>query len=77
MLHIVGLTGITQNPKTKDFMLIMDYANGGNLHNYLQKNFINLTWYSKLSNLLNILMGYLYFFSFRFIKKKKTKPQLV
>src|SRR5438034_747166 len=25
-------------------MLVMEYANGGNLHNYLQKNFVDITW---------------------------------
>ena len=61
MLHIVGLTGITQNPKTKDFMLIMDYANGGSLYSYLQKNFINITWKKKVDILWRISTGYLYF----------------
>ena len=39
----------------------MEYANGGNLHNYLQENFINITWEGKLRILLNISEGYLYF----------------
>ena len=41
---VVKCYGITQDPETKEFMLIMEYANGGNLHNYLQKNFRNITW---------------------------------
>jgi len=42
-------------------MLIMDYANNGDLHKYLQNNFANITWNSKLLILLQISKGYLYF----------------
>lgn len=38
-------------------MLIMEYANGGNLHNYLQKNFTNITWEMKLKILSYIAKG--------------------
>ena len=42
-------------------MLIMNYASGGNLHNYLQKNFVDITWDIKLYILWQISDGYLYF----------------
>ena len=42
-------------------MIIMNYADGGDLHNYLQNNFINITWSTKLDILWNISLGYLYF----------------
>ena len=61
MAFIIKCYGITQDPETKEFMLIMEYANGGNLHNYLQKNFRNITWRQKLCILFNISEGYLYF----------------
>ncbi|POG67175.1 kinase-like domain-containing protein [Rhizophagus irregularis DAOM 181602=DAOM 197198] len=38
-------------------MLIMDYAEGGDLHNYLQKNFINITWIDKINILNDISSG--------------------
>ena len=41
-------------------MLIMKYANGGDLHNYLQINFTNITWEKKLYILWRISDGYLY-----------------
>ena len=34
--------GVTKDPKTKEYMLVMNYASGGNLHNHLQKNFTNI-----------------------------------
>ena len=37
----------------------MDYANKGDLHNYLQKDFANITWKAKLDILKSISMGYL------------------
>ena len=60
MAFIIKCYGITQDPETKEFMLIMEYANGGNLHNYLQKNFRNIKWEKKLSMLQGISSGYLY-----------------
>ena len=41
-------------------MLIMEYANEGNLHDYLQKNFVNITWERKIKFLWQISVGYLY-----------------
>jgi hypothetical protein len=43
-------------------MLILNYAEGGNLHDYLQKNFINLTWDNKLLILVGLSIGYLCIF---------------
>ncbi|POG61676.1 kinase-like domain-containing protein, partial [Rhizophagus irregularis DAOM 181602=DAOM 197198] len=35
----------------------MEYANGGNLHDYLQNNFINITWKEKSHILAKIITG--------------------
>ncbi|UZO05150.1 uncharacterized protein OCT59_025510 [Rhizophagus irregularis] len=55
--HIIKYYGITQDPNTKDHMIIMQYADGGDLHNYLQNNFKNITWKDKLTILLEISRG--------------------
>ncbi|CAB4488641.1 unnamed protein product [Rhizophagus irregularis] len=55
--YIIKVHGITQDLQTKDFMLVMEYASGGNLHNYLQGNFVNITWNKKLRILWNISEG--------------------
>ncbi|GES85211.1 kinase-like domain-containing protein [Rhizophagus clarus] len=57
--HIINCRGITQDPVTKDYMIIMTYADGGNLHDYMQKNFINITWRNKIEILENISRGLL------------------
>ena len=35
----------------------MEYADGGDLHNYLRKNFTNITWENKLTIILEISKG--------------------
>jgi len=32
---------------TKEYLLVMQYADGGDLRNYLENNFKNLTWDDK------------------------------
>ncbi|GBB83583.1 hypothetical protein RclHR1_10290005 [Rhizophagus clarus] len=54
---VIECYGITQDPVTKEYMLIMAYANGGNLHDYLRKNFKNITWCEKLNILRRISSG--------------------
>ena len=40
----------------------MQYASGGDLHNWLQKKFTETTWKEKLDILRQISEGYLHFF---------------
>src|ERR1044071_2147065 len=49
--------GITQNPITEDFIIIMKYYQLGSLRDYLTKNFYNIKWSEKLQILRNILAG--------------------
>lgn len=49
------------DPATNDYMLIMQYADGGNLHNYLKIHFSDITWKEKIWIIFNISNGYLYF----------------
>ncbi|GES97118.1 kinase-like domain-containing protein [Rhizophagus clarus] len=42
--HIIRTHGITKAPKLGDYMLVMQYASGGDLYNWLQKNFAKITW---------------------------------
>ena len=58
MVFIIKYYGITQDPKTKDFMLIMEYAGGGDLHKYLQECFRDIDWNTKLAILCQISDGY-------------------
>jgi hypothetical protein len=64
---VINCYGITQDPTTKEYMLIMEYANGGNLHEYLQKNFIDVSWKVKLNILRYISLGYIVIVYYIFI----------
>ncbi|POG81705.1 kinase-like domain-containing protein [Rhizophagus irregularis DAOM 181602=DAOM 197198] len=55
--YIIKCHGITKDPITKEYMFIMKYANGGDLHNYLQENFAEITWKKKLHILWRISDG--------------------
>ncbi|RIB27355.1 kinase-like domain-containing protein [Gigaspora rosea] len=44
----LAIYGITQNTKTKEYLMVFQYADNGSLHNYLTKNFSELTWQTKL-----------------------------
>ncbi|GES80830.1 kinase-like domain-containing protein [Rhizophagus clarus] len=54
---IIRCYGVSQNPLTKDYLLIMDYAKGGNLSDYLQKYFVKITWAEKIKILTDFSYG--------------------
>ncbi|PKY25565.1 kinase-like protein [Rhizophagus irregularis] len=68
-VRIIGFHGITQDPITEEYILVMEYANSGNLHNYLQKNFINITWTEKLRILKDISSGLKYIHANNFMHR--------
>ncbi|PKC14591.1 kinase-like protein [Rhizophagus irregularis] len=45
--RIIRCLGISQDVTTKEYLLVMQYANGGDLRNYLKDNFKKLTWEDK------------------------------
>ncbi|CAH1757940.1 2968_t:CDS:2 [Entrophospora sp. SA101] len=51
--------GFTQNPKTKIYMIVMDYAPDGNLHQFIKSSsyYKNISWFDKISLLYNISFG--------------------
>src|SRR5437763_7084364 len=46
--------GVTQDPETKEYMIVMQYANNGSLLSYLGQNINKLTWMDKLRHLFDI-----------------------
>src|SRR5436305_15076256 len=55
--HILGIYGISQNPNTKDYIIVLEYIEGGNFNNWMNKNFKNFNWMNKLMALSNIISG--------------------
>ncbi|GBC08389.1 hypothetical protein RclHR1_08080003 [Rhizophagus clarus] len=47
--------GLTKHPETKEFMIIMELADKGNLRNVLSNNFKNILWKDKLYILYNLI----------------------
>src|ERR1051325_11397690 len=54
---VVRCYGITKDPKTNNFMMVMEYAQYGSLRQHLDKNFNSLNWTGKLYNLFYISSG--------------------
>ncbi|CAB4445271.1 unnamed protein product [Rhizophagus irregularis] len=54
---IIGFYGITQDPETKDYMMILDYAEDGSLRDYLDKNYSILNWDKKIGYLQDAILG--------------------
>ncbi|CAB5208741.1 unnamed protein product [Rhizophagus irregularis] len=42
--HIIRTYGFTRDPKFDDYILVMQFASGGDLHNWIQQNFTKITW---------------------------------
>src|SRR5581483_10850706 len=47
--------GITKDPETQDFMMVMKFANEGDLRRVLSSNFSSILWKEKVYLLLNLI----------------------
>src|SRR5438128_4729578 len=54
MSSFLSIYGVTQQPETKEYMIVMQYANNGSLLSYLDQNINKLTWRRKLECLRDI-----------------------
>src|SRR5581483_8826233 len=54
---IIQCYGITKDPGTNNFIMVMKYADDGSLRQDLNKNFISMSWWKKLYILYNISDG--------------------
>src|SRR5436190_1678960 len=50
----LAIYGVTQDPETKEYIIVMQYANNGSLLSYLDQNINKLTWKMKLQHLKRI-----------------------
>ncbi|RHZ74808.1 hypothetical protein Glove_219g63 [Diversispora epigaea] len=49
--------GITQDPETHSFMIVLEYTKDGNLREYLKINFNHINWNQKLENLRDLSLN--------------------
>ncbi|RIA81734.1 kinase-like domain-containing protein [Glomus cerebriforme] len=54
---IIRLYGITQDPNTKNYMMVLDHAENGSLRSYLNKSYNELSWKTKINYLYWIVCG--------------------
>src|SRR5581483_11305282 len=56
-LSIIQFYGITKDPETNNFMMVMDYLEDGSLRQSLNKNFNSINSWDKLNILRTIANG--------------------
>uniref|UniRef100_U9TH97 Protein kinase domain-containing protein n=1 Tax=Rhizophagus irregularis (strain DAOM 181602 / DAOM 197198 / MUCL 43194) TaxID=747089 RepID=U9TH97_RHIID len=54
---VIKFYGITQNPETKDYIMVMHFVENGNLRKFLNESYCKLNWYDKLNCLWIIAYG--------------------
>ena len=52
--RFLEIYGVTQDPETKEYLIVMQHANNGELLSYLDQNINKLTWRMKLRHLRSI-----------------------
>ncbi|CAG8500215.1 9753_t:CDS:2, partial [Racocetra fulgida] len=55
--RVLHCYGITQHKESNNYMMVMEYANNGDLRHYLIKNYRLLSWGQKLRMLRDIALG--------------------
>ncbi|CAB4420291.1 unnamed protein product [Rhizophagus irregularis] len=55
--RIIKHYGVTQEPETKNYVMVLDYAENGSLRNYLNTNYDKLSWSDKINYLHSIAHG--------------------
>ncbi|GES74740.1 kinase-like domain-containing protein [Rhizophagus clarus] len=61
--------GLMVNPETKEFMMIMRFADGVNLRSYLSNNFNNIKWRNKVLFLFYLSLDLKYFHTLKYCHK--------
>src|SRR3954463_15100241 len=54
--YVMMCFGITKDPESNDFMIVMGYAKNGSLRQCLNKSFNSMKWYKKL-DILELIAG--------------------
>ena len=52
--------GVTQEPNTQNYALVLQFMENGSLRSYLNQNFNSITWYQKLNMMKHISVGISY-----------------
>ncbi|GET02564.1 kinase-like domain-containing protein [Rhizophagus clarus] len=55
--RIIRFYGITQDPETENYIMVLEYADNGSLRRYLDTDYNKLNWESKIICLYDIITG--------------------
>ncbi|EXX78254.1 Cla4p [Rhizophagus irregularis DAOM 197198w] len=55
--NILRIYGLSQDPVTKEYIIVLEYAEGGNFNSWVNKNGEKFSWLFKINTLLNISNG--------------------
>ncbi|PKK73676.1 hypothetical protein RhiirC2_775718 [Rhizophagus irregularis] len=55
--RFIKFYGITQDPKSENYIMVLDYAENGSLRNYLDTSYNKLSWSDKINYLYSIAHG--------------------
>ncbi|CAG8488192.1 4312_t:CDS:2 [Ambispora gerdemannii] len=55
--YIIDFYGISSDPTSRDFIFVMQFAQKGSLHDFLEANFNQIQWNDKLKILFGIISG--------------------
>ncbi|GBC02681.1 hypothetical protein RclHR1_04750009 [Rhizophagus clarus] len=55
--YIMSIYGISQNLEMKNYVMVLEYAEGGTLSDWINKNYKDFDWKSKLTMLRRIIIG--------------------
>ncbi|RGB26850.1 kinase-like domain-containing protein [Rhizophagus diaphanus] len=54
---ILNVYGISQNQNTKEYIIVIEYADGGSYNNWISINYKDFNWRNKIQTLLSIIEG--------------------
>src|SRR5688500_14524952 len=54
---ILNVYGISQNLDTNNFIIVLEYAEGGSFNNWINNNYKDFDWKNKIQTLLYIIEG--------------------
>ncbi|UZO17001.1 uncharacterized protein OCT59_008367 [Rhizophagus irregularis] len=57
MDDILNVYGVSQNPNTNDYIIVIEYADGGSYNNWIDINYKDFDWRNKIQTLLSIIEG--------------------
>ena len=57
MSNIRNIYGISQNLNTKDFIIVLEYAEGGNFNDWINEKYETYNWFDRILTLFSIISG--------------------